>query len=71
MNSLFSGIPKCFLSLSIIQLSYSSFSIINFEIIFYSSNSPLSTKVLNHLLAFQYTFLSNGNWIYTFSHLIP
>lgn len=54
-----------------IQLIYSSSFIVHFEIICYSSNHSLSPKALNHLLIFQYIFLSYGNWIYTFSYLIP
>lgn len=38
---------------------------------FYSSNSSLITEVLSHLLVFQYIFLSNGNWIYTFFYSVP
>lgn len=71
MISLSSGIPKCLLSLSVVQLICSSSFMIHFEIIFCSSNSSKSTKVLSHLLVFQYIFLSNGNWIYIFSCLIP
>lgn len=54
-----------------IQLIYSYYFIVHFEIIFYSSNHSLSPKALNQLLIFQYILLSYGNWIYTFSYLIP
>lgn len=54
-----------------IQLIYSYYFIVHFEIIFYSSNNSLFPKALKHLLIFQYILLSYGNCIYTLSYLIP